>query len=92
VAAGAGEGLPAGVAEGTAGAVIRIALTVALVRVPVTTTVAPTGKALAAAGAFLVPNCVCGLICTVTVFPAFSRSVHVDPDSLMIVPRTPRPP
>jgi hypothetical protein len=70
---------------------IRVAVTVLSVRVPVTATVVPTGICVALIGAFFVPNVVCGVISTVTVAPERFRSVQVDPDSLTTLPRTPCP-
>ena len=64
--------------------VIRIAVMVVPLAVPLTRTVLPTGNCCAVLGVRLVPNCVLGVIVTVYEVPLRALRVHVDPFSAVI--------
>lgn len=71
------------------GAATRVAVTALLLIWPPMTAVLPGVNWAAVAGLFLLPNWVCGVMVTVSVWPALVRTVHVEPDSLTIVTLAP---
>ncbi|MGH3833339.1 MAG: hypothetical protein ACRDRS_23380 [Pseudonocardiaceae bacterium] len=71
------------------GAVIRLAVIVLPLTVPVTRMVLPTGNCCAVPGVRLVPNCVCGVMVTVYEVPLLALSAQVDLFSAVIWPMIP---
>jgi hypothetical protein len=71
------------------GRVIRVAVIVLPLAVPLTRTVLPTGNCAVVLGACVVPNCVWGVISTVYCMPLLAVTVQVDPFSAVILPVIP---
>lgn len=69
--------------------VMRSAVIASLLRCPATRTVSPTVNWLAVAGAFFVPNWVCGVTFTVTSLPRAEWRVQADPLIALIWPVMP---
>ena len=67
----------------------RVAVTALFCTAPAIRASVPGVNWAAVAGDFLLPNFVVGVMVTVSVWPAFVRTVHVEPVSLTIVTRVP---